>query len=67
MQFIDDLHRATVQARERTGDKTLGVTVKQGRFQVVSVTYPKPPRSVVTPLTDWVSAAEAARFLDARR
>jgi hypothetical protein len=59
------LQAATLAARERTGDKTIGTRVDSGRVQVVSVTYSPRGRSTAVPLSDWLPAADAVRALEA--
>lgn len=59
------IHRATMAARERTGDRTVSTRVKQGRIQIVRVTYGPRGKSTITPVSDWVSFGAAVTFLDA--
>lgn len=67
MITISQLQAATLAARARTGDATIGTQIKAGRLQVVRVTYPagKRGRSVVTPASDWLTAAECIARLEA--
>lgn len=58
------MQTATLDARKRLGDKTIGTCIKQGRIQVVKVTYPKGEKSVVTPVSDWMPVSEVCGFLD---
>lgn len=60
-----DLRRATLAARERTGDKAIGVAVKQGRFQIQRITYPPhlKGRSDVQALSEYLPADRAIDFL----
>ncbi len=58
-----DIRRATLAARERTGDKAIGTAVKQGRFQVQRVTFSKSGLSAVQPLSDYLTPADALAFL----
>lgn len=67
MATLIDLRNATLCARERTNDNTIGTRVDAGRVQVVRVFYPagKPEKSVVTPVTGFLPLDEAVRALDA--
>jgi hypothetical protein len=67
MVTLMDLRNATLSARERTNDRTIGTQVKAGKVQVVRVTYPpgKGGRSVVTPITPFLTPEDAIRALDA--
>lgn len=58
---------ATVAARARTGDRTIGTRVAQGgAIQVVRVVYPKKGGyATVTPLSEYLPAREAIAFLNA--
>ncbi len=58
-----DIRRATLAARERTGDKAIGTAVKQGKFQVQRVTFKKGGTSIVEPLSDYLLPADAVAFL----
>lgn len=58
-----DLRRATLAARERTGDKAIGTSVKQGLIRVERITYAKSGVSTVTALSDYLPAARAVDFL----
>lgn len=61
---MGDLKAATLAARERTGDTTIGTCIKKAMVQVVRVTYPKGRTSVVEQLTDFLMPAEAVAFLN---
>lgn len=58
-----DLRRATLAARQRTGDTALGTRVNAGLFQVVRVTYGG-GRSAVQPMSEYLPAADAISFLN---
>ena len=59
---------ATRDARERTGDHTIGATVRKGQYSIVSVSYPAGrARSVVVPLTDYMPFSDAIEFLNSMR
>lgn len=66
MATLMDLRNATLAARERTSDNTISTRVEAGRVQVVRVTYPakKRGRSIVTPVTAFLSPDEAVRVLE---
>lgn len=59
-----DIRRATLAARERTGDKAIGTAVNMGRFQVQRVTFAKNGRSTVEPLSDYLLPSDTVRFLN---
>lgn len=59
------IQAATLAARERTGDKTIGTRVKQGRFQIVRVKYANGGKSTVTPLSDWLAGRQLVEALNA--
>lgn len=61
---IFDIQRATLAARQRTGDNGIGTRVEAGRVQVVRVEYVKRKPANVTPLSAFVTAAEAVEFLN---
>jgi hypothetical protein len=63
--FFSEIQRATVQARERTGIQGLGTCIRQGRYQIVIVTFPKGSRSKVEPVGPWRPMAETVMALDA--
>jgi hypothetical protein len=48
-----DLVTATLEARKRTGDRSIGTQVKQGMFRVVRVTYGPKGRGTVEPLSEY--------------
>lgn len=65
LQAFAPIQRATLEARARLGDKSIGTTIKQGRLQVVRVTYNAKGRSTVVPVSDWLAMPDAVKFLDA--
>ena len=66
MATIFDLQRATLAARARNGDPTIGTRVQSGRVQIVRVTYPERLRgdSVVAPVSAFMAADAAVHALD---
>lgn len=58
------LQAATLAARARTGDATIGTEVSGGLVRVVRVTYSAAGKSTVTPLTAPMSADAACAALD---
>lgn len=67
MQTIRQVRRATVDARARLGDQTIGTRADSGRLQVVRVTYPagKRGRADVAPISDWLAPADVVAYLGA--
>lgn len=64
---MNALQTATLAARSRTKDKQIGVHVRQGKFQVVRVTYGKRGASTVTPLSEWMEGFNVIAFLNELR
>jgi hypothetical protein len=56
---------AVKAARLRTGDRTIGTHLEQGRLQVIRVTYTAKGTSRIAPLTGWLSAADALAVINA--
>lgn len=65
LQDMFTLRNATLAARQRTGDETIGTTVSAGKVQIVRVTFNAKGRSTVAPATDWLTVAEAVQALEA--
>lgn len=63
MNSLVAIQQATLAARQRTGDNSLGVEVEAGRFRVVSVTYLPNGESLVIPLTASTDLTNALRTL----
>ena len=64
MTSIADLQAATLAARQRTGDRTIGANVAKGRYRIVRVSYPKGPRAHVEHVAGPFSLREAVAFLN---
>lgn len=62
--MTDTLRTATLAARARTGDNTIGVAVRRGTFQVQRITYPNGATAVIRPLTHWLDLSEAVEALN---
>lgn len=58
------LQQATVAARDRLNDKTIGTRVDGGKVQVVRVTYPNGSNATVTPVSGFLQSDEAIAFLN---
>lgn len=56
MELIKQIQAATLAARARTGDNSIGTHVKQGKTQIVRVTYDDKGKSTVTPASDWMAS-----------
>lgn len=56
---------ATLAARQRTGDKTIGTRVKQGTFQIIRVEYAKTGKSTVTEVSGWLAGPDLIPALNA--
>jgi hypothetical protein len=59
------LRDATVAAKARTGDTTLGTDVRSGQVRVVRVTYNAAGASTVTPITGFIGFDAAISALNA--
>lgn len=59
---LGELQAATLDARSRLRDASIGTQVRAGRFRVVRTTYGE-KRTMVTPLSDWLIASDAVLFL----
>lgn len=64
MTTLTDIRNATLSARARTGDKSIGTRIDRGLIQVVRVTYEKSGRSKVAPVSEFMSADAAVAFLE---
>lgn len=65
VSILFKLRDATVAAKARTGDTTLGTDVRSGQARVVRVTYDAAGTSTVAPLTGWVGFDAAIAALNA--
>lgn len=63
MPTLADLRTATLNARIRTGDRRIAVTVKAGKYQGQHVT-PKKGTADVKRITEWLSLSEVIAWLD---
>lgn len=64
-QQMRNIQTATLAARARLADKTVGTQVSKGRGQVTRVTYDAKGRSTVSPASDWMPVAQLPAALDA--
>ena len=64
MQTLFSLQRATLAARQRLSDASIGTQVARGLVQVCRVTYPNGPRAAVKPVSGFMPAADAVVYLD---
>lgn len=64
-QALAQIQAATLAARTRTGDATIGTQVKAGKVQIVRVTYNAKGKSTVTPASDFLPIPEAVAALNA--
>lgn len=62
---MKDIQTATLNARQRTGDKSIGTRVKKGKFQVVRVEYARNGKSTVTEVSGWLAGSELIPALNA--
>lgn len=63
-EVMTTLQPATMRARARTGDQSIGTSAGKGKIRVESVTF-EGRKAIVKPLSDWLTCAEAVAFLDA--
>jgi hypothetical protein len=59
-----ELQRATLSARERTGNAKIGVSVEGGLFAVEEVTYRKNGTSIIRHLSAPMSLPAVVAFLE---
>lgn len=59
---IGELQAATLDARSRLNDVSIGTQVKAGMFRVVRTIYRK-KTTTVTPLSEWLVLSDAVSFL----
>jgi hypothetical protein len=65
MQTMLAIQKATVGAKSRTGDQTLGTRVDKGRLQVVRVIkHTKGPGCDVLPVTEFLPIPDAIAYLE---
>ena len=57
------IRTALLDARKRTGDNTLAPSVEVGYFRVERVTFRADGGSLVKPLTGWLRAGDAVRYI----
>lgn len=68
LQKFDALRVATLAARVRCGDSSIGTNVEAGRVNIVSVTYPRGRKtSVVKTLIAGLSLDEAVDQMNAMK
>lgn len=60
---VGELQSATIEARLRLNDPSIGTQVEAGKFRVVRTSYGK--TTTVIPLSGWLSPSEALTFLKA--
>lgn len=65
IQALAAIQKATLAARKRTGDRSIGTRVKSGRLQVVRVTYDGKGKATVTPCSEWMAADQLVAVIDA--
>ena len=66
LQLLNDIRTATLQARKRLADDTIATRTQAGQVQIVRVEYTgKRKVSHVTPLSQYMAAAEVVGALDA--
>ena len=65
VSILYKLRDATVAAKARTGDTTLGTDVRSGQVRVVRVTYNAAGASTVAPITGWIGFDAAISTLNA--
>jgi hypothetical protein len=62
---LADIRTATLAARQRTSDNSIGTEVSAGKIRVVRVEYDTKGKAVVTPLSGYTSAGAAIDILNA--
>ena len=59
------LRNATLDARVRMQDNTIGTRVEAGKLQLIRVTYDRRGVSTVAPFSGWMPMADAVAALNA--
>lgn len=69
MPTIFDFQRATLAARQRLGDKSIGTRVNAGKIQVIRVSYPKEKRGFgsIEPISAWLSLDDGMAFIESMK
>lgn len=63
-QQLREIQAATLAARARLNDKTIGTQAKAGALQVIRVTYDAKGKATIVPVSGFVSHAEALEILN---
>lgn len=63
--IIRTIQAATLAARARLADNTIGTRTQAGRMQVVRVTYDAAGRSTTVPASDWMLPHQVPAFIAA--
>ena len=65
MQTLAAIRKATLSARVRLGDDSIGTHLESGKVQVIRVTQnPGGRRATVVPVSEWLSTSDAVCFLN---
>lgn len=64
-KLMREIQAATLAARARLNDQTVGTHLSKGRGQVIRVTYDAKGRSTVTPASEWMAPAQLPAALEA--
>jgi hypothetical protein len=64
MSHFADFRAATKAAKERTGNQSISIDVKQGQVRISSVTFEKKGKSVISPITGYLSFDRALSYLN---
>ena len=64
MASVRDLQKATLRAREATGNRGIGTRAAGGQLQIIHVSYGGRGRSTVREISDWLPLDQAVAYLD---
>ncbi|MBN9424496.1 MAG: hypothetical protein BGO63_11310 [Candidatus Accumulibacter sp. 66-26] len=64
LEAMFQVRKATLAAWERTADKSISTRVENGKYQIVRVKYYATGKSMVTPLSDWLTSDEVVGELN---
>lgn len=64
IEHLRPLQSATLAARTRLGDQTIGTHVSRGLYQIIRVTYDKSGKSTVTPFSAWLPMSAVITALE---
>ena len=65
MSILAEIRNATLDARVRMRDNTIGTRAEAGKLQIIRVTYSGSGISTIVPASEWMPAADVIAALNA--